>query len=164
MRKRVDVLLLCLSLFFYLLMAVSILLVPQQQIEHIPQLSAILQIPHIAGMAFWVGLIGGTLFQIILGCRRRTWIKRHDTRRVSEFRGRIGLFAPCRTVLGSLADGMCIASIISFIMLCERTNSESYYCFVAFAAMVFTLCLHCIFNGNVFYYIRYQNRYSKSGK
>ena len=164
MRKGVDILLLCLSLVFYLLMAASILLVPRQQIEHVTWLNALWQIPHVIGIAFWTGLAGGILFQIILGCRRRAWLKKHDTRRVSEFRDRIGLLSPCRTVLGSLADGLCVASLISFIVLCEKTNRESYQCFVALAVFVFTLCLHCIFNGNIFYYVRYQNRRSESDK
>lgn len=164
MRKRVDVLFLCLSVFFFLLMAGAVLLVPRQHLEQVPQLQFVLQIPYIEGILFWTGFVGGVLFQIVLACRRRAWIKKYDTRRVSEFRSRIGLLTVCRNWPGLLADAACVISLISFIILCEKTNRESYYCFVAFAVFLFALCLHCIFNGNIFYYIRYQNRHLGGGK
>ncbi len=153
-RRKQDIILLCVSIGSFLLMALSFLVMPLKMPNIEPRILNI-----IIGSMFWGFLIIGVAVQVILAQRRKTWIRRNHLRRNRNFLySKVGVLAFAQNIFGCIADAILGLSSISLIIALVLTRSAGYICYVALAVLVFAFCLHCILNGKIFYYVQNQDK------
>ena len=144
-KKKIDVILLCISIGSFLLMSLSFLIIPVD--TTVERYDAMDIIP---GVMFWVFLIIGVAGQIALTIRR----KRFQTRK-----GRIGLLSAFKNIPAIVADVSFLVSLVSFVFLTKVTHGMGYVCYILLGVCVFTFCSHSIFNGKNFNYVIEQNKH-----
>lgn len=144
-RKSVDVILFALSVFGFLLMSVSFVLMPLDLGGEGQRLLTLLP-----GTMFWCGLVIGLLFSVILMIKRRKWLKTDQAQHGQPSKKRIGLLSFFQNIPAGIADCLCAASIIGLTATLILTNSTGYVCYVFIALLVFTFCMHCILNGKIY--------------
>lgn len=149
-RKRLDLLLLCISVISFLLMSVMFLLMP---IDNLVSTLKDSKITLIVGVGFWGFLIIGIVAQIILANRRKVWyrIQRLNEKRSSA--RRIGLLVFASNTPALIADIAALISIIGLVIAVILTHATGYVCYIFLATLSFSFCLHCILNGKVYYHI-----------
>ena len=114
----------------FLVMSMSLLLMPFQKLGFLP------------GIIFWAGLLSGVIGQGLLA---RTLRKSQSKAKG----GRWGLLTFCANPWAKLADVSLLASLLA-AFLTIKLCPAAYICYVTLAAVAFCFCLHCIFNGRVF--------------
>lgn len=153
-RRKQDIILLCVSIGSFLLMALSFLVMPLKM-PNIEQ--RILNI--IIGSMFWGFLIIGVAIQVILAQRRKAWIRRNHLRRNRNFLyAKVGIIEFAQNIFGCIADLILGLSLIFLIIALVLTRSVGYVCYIAISVSVFAFCLHCILNGKIFYYVQNQDK------
>ena len=143
-QKRVDQILLAISVGSFLLMSVSFLLMPVKALKMMP------------GILFWSGLLLGIVTQIILEIRRRAFFKFYKVRRKNMQRPRNGLLSFCSNRAAILADAALVVSLLAAVLAFVLTKGYGYVCYVFIAATVFSFCMHCILNGRIFFHANNQ--------
>lgn len=153
-RRKQDIILLCVSIGSFYLMALSFLLMPLKLPEIEPRILNI-----ISGTMFWGFLIIGIVMQVILAQRRKIWIRRNHLQRNRNFlHSKVGIIAFAQNVFGRIADVIFGLSLIALIIALILTGSAGYVCYIALAVFIFAFCLHCILNGKIFYYVQNQDK------
>lgn len=141
--------LLILSCLFFLLLAISFMLMPLGntanadrglQEETDPMLI-------FTGGLFWVSLLAGIISQIAVAGVWKKWCKKNS--RNSSHR-RVGLLALFQNKPAMVADIALAISLVGFPVTMKLTNGTGYICFVMIAVLVFSFCMHCILNGKIF--------------
>ena len=145
-RVKADRALLGLSMIGFFAMSVSFMLMPLESMRIIP------------GLMFWLGMIVGIVFQIVLALRRKAYLSSHKGKREENLKRFPGLISFCTCVEGIIADAACLASIIAAIPTFILTKGYGYACYVLVACVLFTFCLHCIFNGKIFFRLKNKSR------
>ena len=112
------------------------------------------ELGHVPGILFWIGLIAGSVLQtMVSACRRRfygSWkivpnrVKKHG----------IGLLSVCSCREGKVADLLLLAGIAASALSIWLRRGRGVLCYIFIAAAVFFLCLHCIFNGKNWHFVR----------
>ncbi|MBQ2943199.1 MAG: hypothetical protein IJD93_00670 [Ruminococcus sp.] len=153
-RKQVDSIWMGVSVFFFLLLSVSFLLMP---IGNETSAEGISIYSFIAGLVFWISLIMGIVTQCILAYRRKTWYVMNRARKVRSTQ-RIGLFSFFENTYAAVADVVAIISLIGLIIALFATQGIGYICYVLFSLFVFSFSMHCILNGKIYYHVVYQNK------
>ena len=153
-RRKLDIILLCVSISSFFLMAISILLMPLKISSIEPQM-----LNAAIGSMFWGFFIIGVLIQVVLNKRRKAWIRRNHLWRNRNFLfSKVGIIAFAQNIFGCIADALLGLSLVLLITSLILTNSSGYICYVALAILVFAFCLHCILNGKIFYYVQNQDK------
>lgn len=142
------------SVLAFLLMSAAFTIMPLE----VPYNSVVLSL--LPGAMFWAGLMIGIVTQIVLSCRCRKW--RADSRggKQRASNKRIGLLSFLQTVPGCIADVTCIISAVALTLSLILTRSRGYFCYVFMALFVFSFCMHCVFNGKIYYQIKHQGKLS----
>ncbi len=149
-RKKVDVIWLCISIISYFLMSVMFLLMPLDNM--VPSLRDS-KTTIVVGIGFWGFMIIGIAAQIILAMRWKAWCR---LQRISERRStarKLGAISFGANVIAVIADIGVIISLCGLIVSVIFTDAAGYMCYVFLAAFSFTFCMHCIFNGKIYYHI-----------
>lgn len=117
----------------FLILSVSLLLMPVQGLGILP------------GLLFWAGLIAGIAAQGLLHLKLRRGLR-------TGKRSRCGLLTFGTNRLAKLADvGLLVGVLASVVTL--TVSPAAYICYVALAAAVFCFCMHCVLNGRTFAYV-----------
>lgn len=153
-RKQVDTIWLGFSIFFFLMFAVSFLLMPLGSETPIESISAYTMV---AGLMFWISIIMGIVTQCVLAHRRRSWYVIHRIRKARATQ-KIGLISFFKNSYATVADAVTILSLIGLVIAMIATQGTGYICYVLVSLFVFSFSMHCILNGKVFYHIINQNK------
>lgn len=153
-RRSIDTIWLGLSIFFFLMLAVSFLLMPLGSETHTENISAYTMV---AGLMFWISIIMGIVTQCVLAHRRRSWYVIHRVRKVRATQ-RVGLLSFFKNFYATVADAVTIFSLIGLVIAMIATQGTGYICYVLVSLFVFSFSMHCILNGKVFYHVINQNK------
>ena len=145
-RKQMDRLLLCLSIVFFAVMSISFLLMPIDAMGGAP------------GVLFWGGFLLGILFQIILETRRRSFFAKYRVNPKKMQKPRNGFLTFSSNKYAKVVDRILLVSVVCTILAFLITRGTGYLCFVFISISIMALCLHCIFNGRIFFHIMYQTK------
>lgn len=143
-RRRTDRILLGISIGCFLIMSVSFLLMPIEAIPMIP------------GLLFWLGLILGVAFQIVLEARRRAFFKSYEVNRKNMQKPRNGLLTFGSDVAATIADRAMIICLVAMILVFVFTKGYGYICYVFITATLFSFCMHCVLNGRIYFHAKNQ--------
>lgn len=148
-QNKADYILLSLSIGGFLLLAISFPLMPLETMGIIP------------GMLFWSGLSIGVVCQIVLEARRRALLAKYKVKRETMQKPRNGFLSFCSNRIAMVADMILVISAIVTVAVFVITKGAGYLCYVSLAVLVFSLCLHCIFNGRNYVFIKNQTKVRK---
>lgn len=143
-QRQIDRVLLGLSISGFLLMSISFLLMPIEAINFIP------------GMLFWVGLILGVVLQIVLELRRRAFFASYKVKREKMQKPRNGLLTFGSNQIAVIVDNLMIISLIATVLAFILTKGYGFACYLFIAITLFSFCLHCIFNGRIYFHAKNQ--------
>lgn len=125
--------LLACSVLGFLMMSLSLLLMPVQKLGFLP------------GILFWAGLVAGIAGQILLALTLRECL--------GKYKGiRWGLLCFCTNPWAKVADIGLLVSLLAAVLILSLWPA-AYICYVMLTVAVFCFCLHCIFNGRIFNYV-----------
>ena len=145
-QRRIDRILLGISVSCFLMMSVSFLLMPVASVKLLP------------GLMFWGGLFLGSIFQIVLEVRRRAFFKSYEVSRAKMQKPRNGLLTFGSSVGAIIADSAMIISVIAMTLTFALTKGYGYICYICIATTLFSFCMHCILNGRIFFHAKNQLR------
>lgn len=143
-QRQIDSVFLLMSIFCYLMMSVSFLLM---------SIEALMVLP---GIMFWSGLVLGITFQIVLEIRRRAFFKSFGVKLEKVQKPRNGMLSFGSNVAAIVADCFLAVSFVGAIWAFVLTKGYGYICYVFIATTVFSFCLHCILNGRIFFHVKNQ--------
>lgn len=145
-RRQTDPGLLGVSAGGFLLMSVSFLLMPIEGTTVIP------------GVLFWLGLLVGVVFQIVLEIRRRAFLKTYKVKREKIQKPRNGLLSFFSNKEAMIADVVLVVGLLATILTFVLTRGYGIGCYLFVALTVLSFCAHCIFNGRIYFHIKNQNK------
>lgn len=148
-RNNANSLLLGTSIGGFAGLSISFLLMPIDGLGFLP------------GILFWGGLIAGVVCQIILETRRRNVFKKYNVKRESMQKPRNGLLSFNSNGVAIVVDSLLIVSVAATIVAFILTKGTGYLCFVCISVLVFIFCMHCIFNGRNFVFIKNNEKISQ---
>lgn len=157
-RKYSDLVWFLVSIFGYLVMSISFMIMPLIDQQASPL------VDKLPGVMFWCFLLIGAASQIVLAVRRRKWLNEHGIERRSAAKGRIGLLSFMRNLPACLADGVFVLSLVALIIAVVMTDGMGYLCYVFMACTVFSFCMHCVFNGKIYYFLTHQDMILKTSQ
>lgn len=103
----------------------------------------------LAGICFWLFLLGGTVCNTVLSFRRRAWEKMYPiTKR--KFIGLVRFFGNRPAVVADIALPVCLLGLILSLWL---TDSSGMICYVFLSLTVASFAAHCICNGKNYRYV-----------
>ena len=146
-RTKTDFILLFSSVFCFLVLSSSFLLMP---VETKAQINGISAATFAAGIMFWFGLISGSLIQALLAVRYNNRMAASNNVRRIKPTSRIGLLSFFKNTPAIIADVGCATSLIGLVVVMIITHGVGYVCFSMAAVFTFTFVMHCILNGRVY--------------
>ena len=144
--SNIDRMLLGVSIVGYLAMSASFMLMPVEALGIVP------------GIVFWAGLLIGTGMQMLLEKRRRAFFAAYGIGREKVQKPRNGLLTFASNKAAMIADGAFVCSMIAAILAFVLTKGAGYICYVCITAAASSFCLHCIFNGRIYFHINNQSK------
>lgn len=142
--KRTDCILLGASVAGFFILSLSFLLM-------MADAAAVL-----SGILLWAGLAIGVATQFLLERRRRAFFAAYRVRREKMQKPRNGLLTFFSNPEGKIADIVMMLSIPATVLTFILTEGYGVLCFVFVALMLFSFCLHCIFNGRIYFHVKNQ--------
>lgn len=143
-RKKVDKLLLKMSIGAFFLMSISFLLMPFDFLKIA------------AGILFWFGLVLGALLQFILEARRKSFFSQYRVKRKDIQKPRNGLLSFGANRYACTVDCILLICIPCLIAAFLLTRGTSVFCYIFISLTVFSFCMHCVFNGRIYVYVNNQ--------
>ncbi|WBY64029.1 DUF1295 domain-containing protein [Thermocaproicibacter melissae] len=136
-----------LSAISFLLMSATILVMPFAYENEI-ELKA-------TGTAFWLFLILGFLFNF-LSDRAQKAYQKELPENAEKMEGRVGLLSFFSNIPASISDAVLLAGILAaFCMELFRPSlTTTYAVYVLLFFILLSFCMHCLFNGKKFRFIR----------
>lgn len=149
--RVLDAVLLALSILSFLLMSATFAVMPLIG-DDAPAFLRVLP-----GTVFWGSLLLGAATQVVLAVRRRRWLISHHVRRPRHKR-RLGVISFMQNAPGVVADICCGLGAIALAVSLIVTHGRGYACYISLAILVFAFCMHCVFNGKIYYFISNRER------
>ena len=126
------------SIISFLMMSSSFMLMSIRQNEMEDNIGQIV----IIGVSFWIPLILGVVMQIVLYiCYKKRKRKVEGT----------GFWHFFKNKTAMIFDIIFIISAVTLIIVLFLTNGVGFICYVCLSTVVFSFCMHCIFNGRVYH-------------
>ncbi len=145
-KTQIDRGLLMLSIYGYLVMSISFLLMPFESMGIA------------SGVCFWAGLLLGTTLQVVLEIRRRAFFARIKVDRRAMQKNRNGLLSFGSNLAAKIADWTLAVSLVATTMVFVLTGGYGFVCYVCIAVTLFSFCLHCILNGRIYVHAKHQDK------
>ena len=149
-KKKTDGFLLIFSIFCFLLLGLSFILMP---IESDTSETAASVVTLLTGVLFWLSLGMGLATQVVLSARRK---KNFPFKKKGE--PKLGFISFFKNIYAIIADIGMMCSFAGLVIAMIVTQSTGFLCYVFAGMFVFLLSMHCILNGKNFYYISQSNR------
>ena len=143
-QRKIDRILLGVSVGGFFLMSLSFLVMPVASLAVIP------------GLMFWLGLTIGVTLQILLEVRRRRFFEAYSIKREKMQKPRNGLLSFGSNKMAMIADLATVVSVLAMILAFVFTKGYGYICYVFITAAVFSFCMHCILNGRIYFHAKNQ--------
>ena len=140
--RSMDRFLLGTSIGGFGLMSGSFLLMPFQAVRNIP------------GLLFWLGLAVGLIFQLLLGARRKAFLREMDNSQEKMKKSRIGILTFGSNREAIIADNAMVISLAATVLAFVLTKGYGAICYVCIAAAAFSFCMHCVLNGRNYFHLR----------
>lgn len=153
-RKKVDSIWLGISVFCFLLLAISFLLMPFGTTATADKISAVTLI---SGIVFWASIVLGIVAQCVLSSRRKAWYSKNRIKK-SRVKQKIGLISFFKNTYAAIADIGLALSLTGLIAVLIVTQGTGYVCYVFISLFVFSFSMHCILNGKNYYYVINQDK------
>lgn len=141
-QKKTDRMLLGISIMGFLMMSVSFMLLPVEAIKILP------------GVLFWLGSCVGLVSQVALEIRRRKHMKTAQSNLKRKQKRKIGLIVFCSNKPARITDAIMILSVVTTILVFVFTKGFGYICNLCIAITAFSVCLHCILNGRIYFHLQ----------
>lgn len=153
-RKQVDSIWMGVSVFSFLSLSISFLLMPLGSETSNGSLSVYTLV---AGIMFWVSLFLGIVTQCVLSHRRKMWYVIHRVRRLRTGQ-KTGLVSFFENPFAAVADIALIITLIGLIITVVLAQGGEYLYYILISVLVFSFSMHCILNGKTFYHVTNQNK------
>lgn len=111
-----------------------------------------------SGLLFWGGLITGVGFQIILEARRRAFFAQYNVKRGKMQKPRNGFLTFGSNRIAMITDNFLVVSVVATILVFLFTKGYGYICYVCITVLLYSFCMHCIFNGRNYFHVNNQNK------
>lgn len=148
--NKADCLFLGISIAGFAAWSVSFILMPIEGMGFFP------------GMLFWSGLMTGVFFQIVLEARRRALFAKYNVKCKTMQKVRNGLLSFGSNKIAIISDDILAVSMVATILALVLTRGYAYICYVMIAITVLSFCLHCVFNGRIYVYVKNRDRIRKA--
>lgn len=145
-KEKSDLFCLWLSIGGFLLMSISFMLMPMETLRMA------------SGLLFWSGLITGGGFQIILEARRRAFFAQYNVKRERMQKPRNGFLTFGSNRIAMITDNFLVVSVVATILVFLFTRGYGYICYICITVLLFSFCMHCIFNGRNYFHVNNQNK------
>lgn len=145
MNKKIDWILLFISLISFLLTATSFLLMPMETDNSLFTV--------VCGVIFWLFLIIGIVLQVVLASRRRKWYTSNRIRRSRNKAKSVGIISFFQNIPAIISDIVMGLSVIGLVISVSVTDGTGYICYVCIAVLIFSFSAHCVFNGKIYHHI-----------
>lgn len=109
----------------------------------------------IIGLLFWISLIVGYFSLFVANKKRKYFINRKLGGNTS-MDCNIGLITFFSSVPATVFDSMMFASIIALIIIYFTGAINHYRTYVMISILVFSLNMHCLFNGRIYKITKYR--------
>lgn len=149
LKEKRDFKWLMISNISFFLLSVSFLLMPLEVIS-----------PLVTGSMFWLFLLIGITSQIVLTVRFKKRCSKNKTWHLQK--NKIGLLVFGQNLYAKIADVSLVLSIVGLIVAMKLTDGTGYSCYIFLAMVVYTLSMHCILNGKIYFYIFNQSNEDKT--
>ena len=154
MKKKIDYVFLGSSVFCYLVMALSIVLM---YFDDFMLSFTSVSLPVVLGAVFWGSFLLGGVLQLVLYIRYVRWYKANRIRRKKGVIGS-GLLSFFKKPVGISVDIVFITGVISVIIYSVANKGLGLGCYILLAISIFFFFMHCIFNGRIFLRIIKQDK------
>lgn len=144
MNLKKDFIWLGVSIVGFAILSVSFLLMPVE---------SNVVISKIAGVMFWLGLVIGIVFQVLLARQRKIGITKNRVQRLSNQRMKPGILSLFKNPIAVVFDLLMAIGLVGLISSMILTKGMGYICYVFISITVFSFSMHCIFNGRIYFYI-----------
>lgn len=148
--NRTNLAMLGMSLAGFGIMSASFLLMPIEQVGILP------------GLLFWLGLILGIVFQILLETRRKKFYAKYNVKQTRMQRPRNGLLTFGSNKIALVVDCAWGASVVATVLVFLLTGGNGYVCYVCLAVLIWTFCAHCILNGRNCFHATNQDKIQRT--
>ncbi len=145
-RNRKGRLLLTISILGYLVLSSSFVLM------------LIEGIGIVSGICFWAGILIGCVPLTILEAKRRAFFKSYHIKREKMQKPRNGMLSFGSNKEARVADAATLISAVATVLALIVTKGSGTICYILIAVTVFSFCLHCIFNGRIYFHVNNQKK------
>ena len=107
----------------------------------------------VMGVCFWIFLLTGIIFQIMLSVQIKKWCIKTRLLRSKYKKNSIGIisfFSNTFAIVSDILLGVCLVLFTILFLVTDGTNVITY---ILFSILFLSFCGHCIFNGKNYYYI-----------
>lgn len=144
MKLKKELIWLSISIAGFAILSVSFLLMPVESHAVISK---------IAGLMFWLGLVIGIMFQILLARHKKIGMTKNRIQRLANQRIKPGIFSLFKNPMAIVFDLLMAIGLVGLISSMILTKGMGYICYMFISITVFSFSMHCIFNGRIYIYI-----------
>lgn len=144
MKLKKELIWLSISIAGFAIISVSFLLMPVESHAVISK---------IAGLMFWLGLVIGIMFQILLARHKKIGMTKNRIQRLANQRIKPGIFSLFKNPMAIVFDLLMAIGLVGLISSMILTKGMGYICYMFISITVFSFSMHCIFNGRIYIYI-----------
>lgn len=105
-----------------------------------------------AGITFWLFSVIAFIVHIVLSVRRRRFLSKNKINQTEEVK-RPGILVFFKNKLAIAVDVILIACIAVCIAVLLVTGGTGFLSYVMVAALLFSVCMHSVFNGKIYTYV-----------
>ena len=138
--------LLVISIFGFFLLSSSFVLMIVEGIELL------------SGICFWAGILVGSVPLMILEGKRRAFFKSYHVKRQKMQKPRNGLLSFGSNPEAKVADMATLIGVAATALALILTKGSGLICYILIAVTTMSFCLHCIFNGRIYFHVNNQKR------
>ncbi len=148
-QTKIDLVLLAGAFLSFLIMSAAFLIIPLESETLISGLSVF---SFAAGIMFWATLVLSIVFLVILSVRRKQFYKKYGLKLNNDIK-RIGLFSFFKNKVAIVVDIVMVICLTALVTVFLISGGTEYICYVFIALSVFTVTMHCLFNGKIYFYV-----------
>lgn len=112
----------------------------------------------VSGICFWAGILIGCIPLMILEAKRRAFFKSYHINRKTMQKPRNGMLSFGSNREAKVADAATLISAAAAVLALIITKGTGTVCYILIALTVFSFCMHCVFNGRIYFHVNNQKR------
>ena len=148
-QTKIDLALLAGVFLSFLIMSAAFLMIPLESEIMVGGLSVF---SFAAGIMFWATIVLSAVFLVILSVRRKKFYKKYGLKLNNEIK-RIGLFSFFKNKPAIVVDIVMVICLTALVTVFFLSGGTEYICYVFISLSVFTVTMHCLLNGKIYFYV-----------